>query len=67
MPSLMSSPQDATRQAAQEAFIPTMRELVRTYQAFAACSEAHVRQFDMTPLILAYPVAEIPVVQLSVQ
>jgi DNA-binding MarR family transcriptional regulator len=27
----------------------TMRELVRTYQAFSAYSEAHVRQFDLTP------------------
>lgn len=42
------SPQDAARKAAQEAFVPTMRELVRTYQAFSAYSEAHVRQFDLT-------------------
>lgn len=41
--------QDATYRAAQEAFIPTMRELVRTYQAFAAYSEGHVRQFGLTP------------------
>ena len=26
-----------------------MRELVRAYQAFSAYSEAHVRQFDLTP------------------
>jgi MarR family transcriptional regulator, 2-MHQ and catechol-resistance regulon repressor len=32
-----------------ESFIPVMRELVRTYHAFAAYSEAHVRQFDLTP------------------
>ncbi|MEM9005459.1 MAG: MarR family transcriptional regulator [Cyanobacteria bacterium P01_F01_bin.86] len=44
-----SSPQDAIHPAAQEAFVPTMRELVRTYQAFAAYSEAHVRQFNLTP------------------
>jgi MarR family transcriptional regulator, 2-MHQ and catechol-resistance regulon repressor len=32
-----------------DSFIPVMRELVRTYHAFAAYSEAHVRQFDLTP------------------
>jgi MarR family transcriptional regulator, 2-MHQ and catechol-resistance regulon repressor len=32
-----------------DSFLPVMRELVRTYHAFAACSEAHVRQFDLTP------------------
>jgi DNA-binding MarR family transcriptional regulator len=26
-----------------------MRELVRVYQAFSAYSEAHIRQFDLTP------------------
>ncbi|PSN10475.1 MarR family transcriptional regulator [filamentous cyanobacterium CCT1] len=36
-------------QAAQEPFIPVMRELARTYQAFSAYSDAHVRQFDLTP------------------
>ena len=49
MLSSTSSSQDATHKAAQEAFVPTMRELVRTYQAFAAYSEAHVRQFELTP------------------
>lgn len=44
-----SPPQGATQKAAQAAFIPTMRELVRTYQAFAAYSEAHVRQLNLTP------------------
>lgn len=44
-----SPAQGAIQQAAQAAFIPTMRELVRTYQAFAAYSEAHVRQFNLTP------------------
>ncbi|MEM1308732.1 MAG: MarR family transcriptional regulator [Cyanobacteria bacterium P01_H01_bin.153] len=48
MPDPTSSPQNAARQAAQETFVPTMRELVRTYQAFAAYSEAHIRQFDLT-------------------
>jgi MarR family transcriptional regulator, 2-MHQ and catechol-resistance regulon repressor len=32
-----------------ESFLPVMRELVRTYQALSAYSEAHVRQFDLTP------------------
>jgi DNA-binding MarR family transcriptional regulator len=36
-------------QAAKEPFIPTMRELVRAYQAFSAYSDAHVRKFDLTP------------------
>ncbi|MEO0378374.1 MAG: MarR family transcriptional regulator [Cyanobacteria bacterium P01_A01_bin.17] len=49
MPNSTSSLQEITHQAAQEAFVPTMRELVRTYQAFAAYSEAHVRQFELTP------------------
>ncbi len=40
---------NTTTQAAQEVFVPTMRELVRAYQAFSAYSEAHVRQFDLTP------------------
>ncbi|MEM6836226.1 MAG: MarR family transcriptional regulator [Cyanobacteria bacterium P01_C01_bin.120] len=48
MPEPTSVHQKATRQAAQAAFVPTMRELVRTYQAFAAYSEAHIRQFDLT-------------------
>ena len=38
-----------TTQAINESFISTMRELARTYQAFSAYSEAHVRQFDLTP------------------
>lgn len=49
MPSPIPLSHNATHQAAQETFVPTMRELVRTYQAFAAYSEAHVRQFDLTP------------------
>jgi MarR family transcriptional regulator, 2-MHQ and catechol-resistance regulon repressor len=39
----------ATTQAAKAPFLPTMRALVRTYQAFSACSETHIRQFDLTP------------------
>ncbi|MBE9228505.1 MarR family transcriptional regulator [Phormidium sp. LEGE 05292] len=46
---MSKTPQKTTTQAADEAFIPTMRELVRAYQAFSAYSEAHVRQFDLTP------------------
>ena len=37
-----------TKSAAEEYFMPTMRELARTYQAFSACSEAHVRQLGLT-------------------
>lgn len=44
-----TTPSSNNSQAINEAFIPTMRELVRAYQAFAAYSEAHVRQFDLTP------------------
>ncbi|HEY9879396.1 MAG TPA: MarR family transcriptional regulator [Leptolyngbyaceae cyanobacterium] len=45
-------PDDSTysaKTAAQAPFLATMRELVRTYQAFSAYSEAFVRQFDLTP------------------
>ncbi|MBD3884058.1 MarR family transcriptional regulator [Phormidium tenue FACHB-886] len=35
--------------AANEPFIPTMRELARAYQAFSLSSEAHIRQLDLTP------------------
>ena len=38
-----------TVSAANEAFIPTMRELVRTYQAFADYSAKHIRTFNLTP------------------
>jgi MarR family transcriptional regulator, 2-MHQ and catechol-resistance regulon repressor len=34
---------------ANESFLLVMQELVRAYQAFSAYSEAHVRQFDLTP------------------
>lgn len=36
-----------TTQAKNEAFIPTMLELVRPYQAFSAYSEAHIRSFRL--------------------
>ncbi len=42
-------PEKSTIHAAKESFIPTMRELVRAYQSFSADSEAHIRQFDLTP------------------
>jgi DNA-binding MarR family transcriptional regulator len=35
--------------AAQEAFIPTMRELARSYQAFTVYSERHIRSLGLTP------------------
>jgi MarR family transcriptional regulator, 2-MHQ and catechol-resistance regulon repressor len=43
-----SSTESSTVRSAQESFIPTMRALARTYQAFSAYSEAHIRQFDLT-------------------
>jgi MarR family transcriptional regulator, 2-MHQ and catechol-resistance regulon repressor len=46
---MSAEPSKATTQAANAAFMPTMRELARTYQAFSAYSEAHVRQFNLTP------------------
>ena len=38
-----------SRSAANEAFIPTMRELARAYQAFADYSAKHIRELDFTP------------------
>ena len=38
-----------TSMTANEAFIPTMRELVRAYQAFADYSAKHIRTLDLTP------------------
>jgi MarR family transcriptional regulator, 2-MHQ and catechol-resistance regulon repressor len=38
-----------SNRAANEPFMSTMRELARTYQAFSACSEAHLRQLGLTP------------------
>ena len=40
---------DSVAEAVSEPFMPTMRELVRAYQAFAAYSDSHVRQLDLTP------------------
>ncbi len=42
-------PEKSTIHAAKESFIPTMKELVRAYQSFSADSEAHIRQFNLTP------------------
>jgi MarR family transcriptional regulator, 2-MHQ and catechol-resistance regulon repressor len=42
-------PEKSTIQAAKASFLPAMRELVRAYQAFSSYSEAHVRQFNLTP------------------
>lgn len=41
--------QNPSHSAANEAFMPTMRELVRTYQALVSYSDTHIRQFDLTP------------------
>ncbi|MEM6452650.1 MAG: MarR family transcriptional regulator [Cyanobacteria bacterium P01_D01_bin.105] len=37
------------KQAAQAAFLPTLRELVRTYQAFSRYSDSHIRELGLTP------------------
>lgn len=46
---LATSNDPATITAAAEAFMPTMRELVRTYQAFDSYTERHIRQYGLTP------------------
>lgn len=38
-----------TREAANEAFIPLMRELVKAYQAFSHYSAEHIRNAGLTP------------------
>lgn len=40
--------QAVTRQAAQEPFLPVIRELARTFQAFNAYDDEHVRQMGLT-------------------
>lgn len=35
--------------AAKVEFLPTMRELVRAYQAFAAYTDKHIRELGLTP------------------
>lgn len=46
----VSTPVDLTAAiaAAQEPFLPTMRELVRAYQAFISCDSAHLRDLGLT-------------------
>ncbi|WP_396135807.1 MarR family winged helix-turn-helix transcriptional regulator [Chamaesiphon sp. VAR_69_metabat_338] len=39
----------AAAETSNESFLPVVRELATAYQALAAYSEAHVRQFDLTP------------------
>ncbi|PZD72194.1 HTH-type transcriptional regulator MhqR [Acaryochloris thomasi RCC1774] len=46
---MSTAPSKATAQAANESFVATMRELTRAYQSFSACSDTHIRQFDLTP------------------
>ncbi|MBW4581046.1 MAG: MarR family transcriptional regulator [Tildeniella nuda ZEHNDER 1965/U140] len=43
-----SEPQAATRQAAKEPFLPVVRELARTFQAFTAYDDEHIRQLGLT-------------------
>ncbi|WP_245940071.1 MarR family winged helix-turn-helix transcriptional regulator [Stenomitos frigidus] len=40
--------QSATRKAAKEPFLPVMRELARTFQAFNAYDDEHIRQLGLT-------------------
>lgn len=40
---------DVRNPKSQATFIPTMRELARTYQAFASYSDGHVRELGLTP------------------
>ena len=49
MPKKYSKSEQNTRLAAKEAFIPTMRELARAYQAFTDYSAKHIRELDLTP------------------
>lgn len=39
----------SAREAAQEAFLPVLRELARAYQAFTHYSAAHLRTLGLTP------------------
>ncbi|WOD37594.1 MarR family transcriptional regulator [Nodosilinea sp. E11] len=40
---------NSSSQVAQEPFVGAMRELARAYHAFSTYSDAHMRQFDLTP------------------
>ena len=48
MPKKSSQPKKDAKSASKEAFIPTMRELVRAYQAFADYSAKHIRDLGLT-------------------
>ncbi|MDA8094241.1 MAG: MarR family transcriptional regulator [Betaproteobacteria bacterium] len=37
------------QKAAKEAFLPVLRDLARTYQAFARYSAVHIRELGLTP------------------
>ena len=49
MPKKNSQSSQNAKLAANEVFIPTMRELVRAYQAFANYSAEHTRKLGLTP------------------
>lgn len=49
MASKSEKAENNSRVAKQESFIPLMRELVRTYQAFASYSDQHIRDLGLTP------------------
>lgn len=38
-----------TKSAAKQPFLPVLRELAKTYQAFCAYDEPHIREFGLTP------------------
>ncbi|WP_244913278.1 MarR family winged helix-turn-helix transcriptional regulator [Phormidesmis priestleyi] len=44
-----TTPQLNAKSAAQEPFMPMLRELAQTYQAFCAYDEAHIRELGLTP------------------
>jgi len=48
VPKKSSQSQKNIKSAANETFLPTMRELVRAYQAFADYSAKHVRDLGLT-------------------
>lgn len=48
MPEKSSQSEKNPKLAANETFIPTMRELVRAYQAFADYSAKHIRDLGLT-------------------
>ena len=49
MPKKSSQSSQSAKLAANEVFVPTMRELVRVYQAFANYSAEHTRKLSLTP------------------